>query len=578
MCDYAEVNHLSGVSSTPVAQSHRSEVSASETLPLKDKIFRRSPAESEPSHQSYASSRYTESLAPSYLTRKELFPVDDKGNIRYLGPAAGYSFVASVREYFTSMGYESIQLPQRWRWSDVLSLSAPELKIILPPWDFASKLLHSFRHSFHIWFPILSWPSFEVKVGKLYDSATGSGSDITQFRSTYCLVNVVFAIGTQYGNIDYPDLSRLAYGKEYFERALHAYPWCPSTYTCDDVVQLLLMACYLEGACCAGPCYMIAGAAFRIAADLGLNKVVPLGLLTATDIKIRKKVFWACFVLDSRLALSFGRPTFFPHEELSISVLLDPAADEQDLRVDERLGTPEVRSQSLLLIMALFSKEVDSVIEEKVNENILQRIIRVDEILRDAWMLLPDHYQTFDSQVPLDPVMLNGKLVNTKYCADRRVLFYLQHIRLVLHRYFSNTLVSAEIRAHCLRRSTEIGKQSAQVIRRALRWPSADQRLAEIATDVVEIHIFRCSVLLLMGYFNQRHGLLPETHVELGDVRVLITSMQKLAYKRKTFSARSLPEVLQFAENIALESSEISSLHCVFFYINISFYLPIIGV
>ena len=459
------------------------------------------------------------------------------------------------------MGYDSIPLPQKWRWANPPSIAAPEIEFRLPPREIASKLLDSFQTSFHIWFPILLWPSLEVKISRLYAFVPGSGAETASMRLSYCLVNVVFAIGMQFGKsaglLAGPESPRVAYGKEFFERALHTYQWCPKNYSYDDIVLLALMACYLEGAGCAGPCYMFAGGAFRIVADMGLDKVAPPGLLTASDDRFRKRLFRACFLLDSRIALTFGRSPFFGHSDPHTSSLLEPSEEGTDIELGGHAGKEESRSQKLLLVMALFSREVEAIIENEISDDMLARLVAADKRLSQAWTLLPQEYQTLDPEQPLDPAFLN-------------IFLYLQHIRLVLHRYFSDTKVTSEVRTYCLRRCAEISVQSSQIVLRTKNWPATTQRLGEVTTDVVENHIFRCSILLLVAMFNHRHSMqTSDTNVSVEHLRTMVTTMQKLASSGRTHSTRSLSEVLQLAENIALQGPEISSLATVGFLMSL---------
>lgn len=489
------------------------------------------------------------------VARKELFPLDERGNVRYLGPAAGYSFVASVGAYFTLMGYESISLPPRWRWADPPSLAPPDLDMTLPPREVATDLLDSYRTSFHKWFPLLPWPSVEVKISKLYAYVPGSGADMASIRLSFCLVNVVFAIGTQYGTsssvLANVGSSRMTYGKEFFERAMHAYQWCPKNYTYDDIILLVLMACYLEAAGCAGPCYMVSGAAFHIAADMGLDKVAPPGLFTTTEDRFRKRLFRGCFLLDSRIALAFGRPPFFSHTDSNTSNLLKPAEGDEDVILGGHACKGELQSQKLLLIMAIFSREVDMIIKDETSDDLLSQLTDADKRLEEAWKLLPKEYQTLDPEQPLDPALLN-------------ILLYLQHIRLVLHRYFSDPSVTEEVRTHCLRRCAEICVHSSQIVHRTTSWPNEERRFCEVGTDVVQNHSYRCSILLLIAIFNDRHDLPPgDTNVQVKHVRTMITILQKLGSSGRSHAARSLTEVLQLAENIALQDPEIASLKVV---------------
>ena len=489
--------------------------------------------------------------------RKELFPHDECGNVRYLGPTAGYSFVASVQDYFTLMGYESIALPPKWRWANPPSLAAPLVHFALPSRQAVSELLESFRTSFHTWFPVVSWPTLEVKISKVYALLSGSVVDVAGARLSFCLINAILAIGSQFAKLtdssSSPDAPRALDGKEFFECALHAYQWCPANYTYDDIVFLLLMSCYLERAGSAGPCYMFAGAAFRIAADMGLDKVGPSALFTASDDHLRKRLFRACFVLDSRLALTFGRPPFFSHSNLDTDRLLTPTEEANDPEPGGRAGKQESQSQRFLLVMAMFSREVEGIIENQMNDDICAQVIAADKRLADAWNLLDPEHRSINPEQPLEPALLN-------------ILLYLQHVRLVLHRYFSDPSVTDEVRAHCFRRCAEICVESSQIVLRTTHWPETEQRLGDVTTDVVENHIFRCSILLLMTIFNHRHGLHPrETSARVKHLRTMVMTMKKLANSGRVHSARSLPQVLQLAENIALYESEVLSLTLVGF-------------
>ena len=74
---------------------------------------------------------------------------------------------------------------------------------------------------------------------------------MTSIRLSYCLVNIVFAIemklGSFSGLLTDPKSLRVTYGKQFFERALHAYQWCPKNYTYDEIVSWFSWLVILRG-------------------------------------------------------------------------------------------------------------------------------------------------------------------------------------------------------------------------------------------------------------------------------------------------------------------------------------------
>lgn len=211
--------------------------------------------------------------------------------------------------------------------------------VVLPPREFATEL--SERYFFVVFpvYPFVHWTSFVAELDALYAAYERPGSDTAEPPRPffYCLVNVVFAISTQFCT-SIPADEREALSVMFYQRAwdlLDLRVLC--THVDVELVQVLLISTKcLQATHEPNQCWHVLALAVRMAQSCGLHvDPVELGETDFVTINLRRRLWWGCVVIDKLLAVSLGRPTMIASEKFDVKLPV-PAKDE-DIEAHTRL-------------------------------------------------------------------------------------------------------------------------------------------------------------------------------------------------------------------------------------------------
>jgi hypothetical protein len=197
--------------------------------------------------------------------------------------------------------------------------SLSEHRLSIPPRNRADALLESYWINFHSLYPFLHRPSFTEKYLTLWTPcpkdhpAQGPGSqrsrgfyDDLDDKTFHCLLNLVFALGSQSGTIgDGSDRTQL--GLTFFERAKALIDFDMLVQGNIYLVQMLiLMGQYLQSTDMTSACWNMVGLAIRVAQGIGLHHepdhcdqgCCSTGKLNQLEAEMRRRAWTGCVLLD----------------------------------------------------------------------------------------------------------------------------------------------------------------------------------------------------------------------------------------------------------------------------------------
>ena len=170
------------------------------------------------------------------------------------------------------------------------------LAFTLPPRNFADGLLQDYHDLVWVILPIHDWTVFQAAYNSVW---LGQATDIPE-RPLYCLINIAFALGSQFSNAVHPT-HRNKTGQTFWERAQLLFnPVLHDGASIEAVQCLLMMGLYLQSTCESHQCWMTVGAAVRMAQSLGLHlsSTVPRYSKGTREIEISRRVWHGCVFMD----------------------------------------------------------------------------------------------------------------------------------------------------------------------------------------------------------------------------------------------------------------------------------------
>ncbi|KXX75529.1 Activator of stress genes 1 [Madurella mycetomatis] len=197
------------------------------------------------------------------------------------------------------------------------SLDAPEEPygdilpeaIVLPPRPFADDLLRWYWQHVHSIFPFLHWPTFENQYHALWGPRKPPGTPVQEFEEIvfHASLNMVLGLACQ-RNDSLPPAQRQHQAEEFYKRSRRLISIESIDTASVPVVQLLLLrGMYLYFSGRADRCWLMIGAAVRVAIGMSLH-VTPKKPLNQLEREMRRRVWYGgCVTLDQILASTFGR-------------------------------------------------------------------------------------------------------------------------------------------------------------------------------------------------------------------------------------------------------------------------------
>ncbi|KJZ71960.1 hypothetical protein HIM_08640 [Hirsutella minnesotensis 3608] len=375
---------------------------------------------------------------------------------------------ANVRSF--SKGIWKPPATNRHTSSPVFDCNTPEL----PPRPIVDRLMHSYCNSAHTMFPILHMPTFQAMVDELYRSAPPRVSS-----GWMSLFFAVLATGSLFSP-ETPTTATFYRPAELLETARKMMdPWSNHN-TLDTVRALLLTAICLGEMNLKLAAWNWLGSAVRAGQDLGLYAEV--GSWSVIEGEMRRRTWWAIYILDRTTATEMGRP--FSIDDADCEVSLPAAVDDQYLREDG-MRVPsgvEPLTHSLLAVIHVVR-----------SYTCLVRSMDATALSAAQLSTFDTHFKKCLSTFPpaCDPSSTVG--LASHFLAP---LAYLFHARLLVHRHNLSPSCSPEARFAAVENCTHVALETASLLSRT-------KSPAEGSTALLTTHIFRSTLfLLLTGYLD----------------------------------------------------------------------------
>ncbi|TKA50167.1 hypothetical protein B0A53_06439 [Rhodotorula sp. CCFEE 5036] len=303
--------------------------------------------------------------------------LNENAEVRYHGRSSGLYLISKSRRYrdffwhFPSGTYwPQLEGLQRKTEREILGLAEGEDP--LPDLETQSHLLMAYWTYVHPHFPVCYKVAFlrQYRHSLAHPDSTEPSTPAGTGKVPTVLLLSMFALAARYCDIDKTknEGGKLwPAGQEYLDkaRALLNYDYGSSKLV---TVQALLLISYREvGVGAMSSAWMTAGMAIRMAQDLGLFRdvekwFVPIQRFSHEEKQTRKRVWWACVILDRYTASYIGRPGTIHERDYDCGFPSEDEPDEHEqwrpVRVDgtEFSGPPKAGSEALPAENAQFLK------------------------------------------------------------------------------------------------------------------------------------------------------------------------------------------------------------------------------
>jgi hypothetical protein len=250
-------------------------------------------------------------------------------------------------------------------------------RLSIPPRAQADALLENYWTYFHSLYPVLHRPSFTERYLTLWapSSCHRPSSPQDQRRKGFyttlderlfhCLLNLTFALGSQFGPAAVDDSDRCELGLIFFKRAKVLIDFDILARGDIFLVQMLiLLSHYLQSTDMASACWNMVGLAIRVALGIGLQHEPgdsEQGKLSQLAIEIQRRAWTSCILLDryvtfrtdtltnlanlelhcSVFSMTYGRPLMI-HPAMSQDRILPSAIDDEYLS-DDPIAPPAIQ-------------------------------------------------------------------------------------------------------------------------------------------------------------------------------------------------------------------------------------------
>ncbi|KAI1084709.1 fungal-specific transcription factor domain-containing protein [Whalleya microplaca] len=344
----------------------------------------------------------------------------------------------------------------------------------LPPKPIVDKLLLTYYGAVHVMMPILHWPTFQHEVEELYQN-----SNLRVPRAWHSMFFTVLAMGSLFSSDPCPDRTLLA--GEFLEASKSLIdPW-NNDFDLDNVRTYFLHSLALNELNLKSAAWNWLGNAVRSAQDIDLH--LEIGIRSRVEADMRRRVWWAIYILDRTLAMDLGRP--FVIDDADCDTALPEPFDDHFLRTEGPVfpqnAKPLTHSlHAIINIVRSFSAMRKAFSSLAIDP---PRLATFESHFVTCQKTFPTPCEP-DSKSPIAPHMLMP-------------LAYLLSARLHLHRHNLAPGCPPEARSDAIQQCMVTAMDTAQLIMRT------NATLADTATALIVTHIFRSTLfLLLTGWYE----------------------------------------------------------------------------
>ncbi|KAB5585716.1 fungal-specific transcription factor domain-containing protein [Coniochaeta sp. 2T2.1] len=391
-------------------------------------------------------------------------------------------------------------------------------KTELPPKELVDHLLLAYYTSTHTMMPILHWLTFQQEVDDLYKPGRQRNTIPPTFMAMFY---AVLAVGSLFDPDSHNQLHS-GLGTDMVDASRRSIDSWANDYVLDHARTHLLISYFLSEMNMKSAARTWLGKSVTVGQDLGLH--LELGQWPIIEGEMRKRTWWAIYILDQSLALELGRPSLIDDSDCDVSL---PTPVDDHYIHDNRIALPngaEAMTHSLIHIIHVVRSYRS--LNKSLSSSVIAptRLSTFDQYFGACLRIFPS---VCDST---SPARISPQLLNP--------LIYLLHARLLLHRHNLSPACQTPVRQIAIDECIHTAAETASYLSRTMT-----HDLPSSATTMLLLHTFRCALLLLLG----------------GQFDQATTCIQALA------SANSRPDVTLpcgrflsfFASNLAAKRAEI---------------------
>lgn len=345
----------------------------------------------------------------------------------------------------------------------------------LPPKPATTALLHSYYGALHVMMPLLHWPTLQHDVEELYQP----GGIQRAPKSWLSLFFAVLAVGSLFSTDSHPDRTYRA--AEFLEvsRSL-TDPW-NNDFDLDSVRASLLIFISLYELNLRSAAWTWLGGVVRAAQDLGLH--LETGTRSRLDADMRRRVWWAIYIVDKMTALELGRPALIHDSDCDVA--LPEPIDDHFLSPEGPVHPVNVEplTHSLHVIINVV-RSIPAIAQASASTPIAPtRLSTFDAHFAVCQRAFPAACDP-SSNLPIPPHMLMP-------------LAYLLSTRLLLHRHNLSPACPPGVRNVAIEQCTHTAIETALLIGRT------NASLADTANTLLTQHMFRSALFLVLTGHNE---------------------------------------------------------------------------
>ncbi|KAI0007253.1 fungal-specific transcription factor domain-containing protein [Xylariaceae sp. FL0662B] len=345
----------------------------------------------------------------------------------------------------------------------------------LPPKPMVDKLLLTYYGAVHVMMPILHWPTFQHEVEELYQN-----NNLQRVPPSWnSMFLTVLAMGSLFSSDPCPGRTLLA--GEFLEASRGLIdPW-NNDFDLDNVRTFFLHSLALNELNLKSAAWNWLGNAVRSAQDIDLH--LELGIRSRVEADMRRRVWWAIYILDRTLAMDTGRP--FMIDDADCDAALPEPFDDHFLHTEGPVCPLNVNPLTHSLHVIVNIVRSFSAMRKAFANLVIEppRLATFDNHFVACQKTFPPACEP-DSKAPIAPHMLMP-------------LAYLLRARLCLHRHNLAPGCPPEARSDAIQQCMVTAVDTAHLIART------NATLADTATALIVTHIFRSTLFLLFtGWYE----------------------------------------------------------------------------
>ena len=434
--------------------------------------------------------------------------------------------LSRVRANLRNIGRGVFKPPPPYRQLGPQPSFSPPRPALLPRGQ-AEHILDQYYSNVHTVIPILHWPTFCKEVDEVYKAGTLHG-----FPPIWgSLFFSVLACGTIHTTS--PSNKKLDEGKEYIEAAQRMVDFYDDEFAVNNVRQALLTSVFLCEMNLKSAAWVWLGASIRMAQDIGLH--CDTGPWPAIENEMRKRVWWGIYVWDRSaliekycpqtsadlnrlLSLELGRPLQIDDDDCDVGL---PCPVDDRFIHDSGILAPSGASQPGNFLLSTIH------VVRSIGQ--LKKTLKAPVLTSQTLHTFETHFAACMATFPPSCQPNSPDYLDPRYLSP---VFYLQNVRLALHRHNLSTSSLPEARSTALDHCVATARDTFRFLSRAMSSPQSspnsqerqrpwEDRLAAAATTLLCAHIWRCTLFLCFRAYYTEALACIRASAAIGDNRAV---------------------------------------------------------